>query len=320
MISIIIASHGDFAKGLLMSGEMIVGHQKDIQVCCLMPNEGPHDLKRKILQAISCFSNQNEVLFLVDLWGGTPCNQIQLLLEEHASWAMIAGVNLPMLIEALMVRESIDHAQDLMKHILNVQSEGIRCTPNIKDTKTCEQTIHKNNIKKGYMKYVLVRIDSRLLHGQVATNWVKYCKPNRIIVVSDQVSHDQLRKKMIKEAAPVGVKAHIIPVSKMIELDKDDRFGETKALLLFENVEDVVRVVESGLRISTINLGSLAHSEGKVIVGSAVSMDKSDVDAFEKIIKKGIQIDVRKIPSDLPENFDQMLQKAKKCLKGDRLE
>lgn len=320
MISIIVASHGDFAKGLLMSGEMIVGHQKDIQVCCLMPNEGPHDLKRKILQAVSSLSNQDEVLFLVDLWGGTPCNQIQVLLENHTSWAMIAGVNLPMLIETLMVRESMDHAKDLMKHILSVQASGIRCIPDIiKDTKTCNQAIHKNNIKKGYMEYVLARIDSRLLHGQVATNWVKYCQPNRIIVVSDQVSHDQLRKKMIKEAAPVGVKAHVIPISKMIELDRDDRFGDTRTLLLFENVEDVVKVVEAGVRISTINLGSLAHSKGKVIVSSAVSMDEKDIVAFEKIIKRGIQIDVRKVPNDMPENFEQMLQKAKRYLKGDHL-
>ena len=62
--------------------------------------------------------------------------------------------------------------------------------------------------------------------------------PNRIIVVSDGVAHDDLRKSMIREAAPPGVKANVVPVSKMIQVAKDTRFGNTKALLLFETPQD----------------------------------------------------------------------------------
>lgn len=58
----------------------------------------------------------------------------------------------------------------------------------------------------GKIKFVLARIDSRLLHGQVATAWTKATQPNRIIVVSDAVAKDDLRKKLIEQAAPPGVK------------------------------------------------------------------------------------------------------------------
>ena len=73
-------------------------------------------------------------------------------------------------------------------------------------------------IGDGKIKYVLARIDTRLLHGQVATTWTKTTNPNRIIVVSDSVARDDLRKKMIEQAAPPGVKANVVPVDKMIKV------------------------------------------------------------------------------------------------------
>ena len=66
----------------------------------------------------------------------------------------------------------------------------------------------------GKIKIVLARVDSRLLHGQVATAWTKSVNPSRIIVVSDAVAKDDLRKKLIEQAAPPGVKANVIPVEK----------------------------------------------------------------------------------------------------------
>ncbi|PWS21480.1 PTS mannose transporter subunit EIIAB, partial [Enterococcus faecium] len=80
----------------------------------------------------------------------------------------------------------------------------------------------------GKIEFVLTRVDSRLLHGQVATAWTKATHPTRIIVVSDAVAKDDLRKKLIEQAAPPGVKANVIPVQKMIEISKDPRFGNTK--------------------------------------------------------------------------------------------
>ena len=96
----------------------------------------------------------------------------------------------------------------------------------------------------GKIKLGLVRVDSRLLHGQVATAWTKSVLPNRIIIVSDAVAKDDLRKRLIEQAAPPGVKANVVPIDKMIEITKDPRFGGTKALLLFENPQDVIRVMD----------------------------------------------------------------------------
>ncbi|WP_420341137.1 PTS sugar transporter subunit IIA, partial [Terrisporobacter mayombei] len=79
-----------------------------------MPCEGSDNLRAKLQEAIASFSNQDQVLFLVDLWGGTPFNQVNNLFEEHKDkWAIVAGLNLPMLIEAYASRLSMESAQEI---------------------------------------------------------------------------------------------------------------------------------------------------------------------------------------------------------------
>ena len=154
-------------------------------------------------------------------------------------------------------------------------------------------------------------MDTRLLHGQVATTWTKTTQPNRIIVVSDSVAHDDLRKKMIEQAAPPGVKANVVPIDKMIQVAKDPRFGATKAMLLFETPQDALRAIEGGVDIKELNIGSMAHSLGKVVVNKAIAMGEDDVKTIEKLKSMGITFDVRKVPSDSNENIDNLLKKAK---------
>ena len=163
----------------------------------------------------------------------------------------------------------------------------------------------------GHIKIAFARIDTRLLHGQVATTVTKMVNPDRIIVCSDAVAHDDLRKSMIEQAAPPGVKVHVVPISKIIEVSKDVRFGDTKAMLLFETPQDLLRALEGGVDIKEVNLGSMAHSKGKVVVTNAVAMDQADVDCIEKIASMGVKFDVRKVPADNPEPFDAVMKKAK---------
>ena len=326
MVGIILASHGDFAKGILQSGAMIFGEQENVAACVLEPSEGPDDIKAKMQAAINSFDDQEEVLFLVDLWGGTPFNQANSLFEAHKDkWAIVAGMNLPMVIEAYASRFSMNSAQEIATAILPTAKDGVKVKPEELEPKTAAAPAAEAAVPQGALppgtvvgdgkiKYVLARIDSRLLHGQVATAWTKATQPNRIIVVSDAVSKDDLRKKLIQQAAPPGVKAHVVPINKMIEVAKDPRFGGTKALLLFENPQDVVAAVEGGVALEEVNVGSMAHSTGKVVVNKVLSMGKEDVVAFEQLEKLGIKFDVRKVPNDSKDNMDELIKKAKREL------
>ncbi|MCR4869616.1 PTS system, mannose-specific IIB component [Lachnospiraceae bacterium C10] len=323
MVGIVIASHGDFASGIFQSGQMILGAQENVKACTLMPSDGPDAIRKQMEDAIASFDDPTQVLFLCDLWGGTPFNQASALIAGHEdTWAIVTGLNLPMLIEAYGARFTSESAQEIASQILGASRDGVKVKPESLDvapkaTATAAAPAAQGAIPEGTVlgdgkiKYVHVRLDTRLLHGQVATAWTKAVNPDRIICVSDGVAHDELRKTMITEAAPPGVKANVVPIKKMCEVQKDPRFGATKAMLLFENPQDLLAAVEGGLEIEKVNIGSIAHSIGKVVLTKAVAMGKEDVEAFDKLLARGIKFDVRKVPADSPENFDNMMKKAK---------
>ncbi|MCO7124959.1 mannose/fructose/sorbose PTS transporter subunit IIA [Sporolactobacillus shoreicorticis] len=315
MVGMILASHGNFAEGILQSGAMIFGEQENVKTVTLMPNEGPADVKAKLEKAITSLDDQEEVLFLVDLWGGTPFNQINNLFEAHKDkWAIVAGMNLPMLIEAYASRLSMNTAHEIAAHILATAKEGVKIRPEelMPEESTAAAPAQEINAgAPGTFKYVLARIDSRLLHGQIATAWTKTTQPTRIIVVSDAVAKDDLRKKLIQQAAPPGVKAHVVPVDQMIRLAKDDQhFGGQRALLLFENPQDALKTVEGGVPLKTINVGSMAHSPGKVQPNKVLAFSQDDIDTFNKLKKIGLAFDVRKVPNDSKGDMDEIIKKA----------
>lgn len=319
MVGIIIASHGEFASGILQSGSMIFGEQENVKAVTLMPSEGPEDVKAKMKEAIASFDNQDEILFLVDLWGGTPFNQANSLFEEHKDkYAIVAGLNLPMLIEAYASRFSMNTAHEIAAHILGTAKDGVKVKPEELEPAEAPATAAagpSNTGAPGKFEYVLARIDSRLLHGQVATAWTKTTQPTRIIVVSDAVAKDDLRKKLIQQAAPPGVKAHVVPVHKMIELAKDDQhFGGQRALLLFENPQDALRAVEGGVPLKTINVGSMAHSPGKVQPNKVLAFNQDDIDTFAKLKELGLNFDVRKVPNDSKGDMGEIIKKAQEEL------
>ena len=317
MVGIIIASHGEFAAGIKQSGSMIFGEQEKVESVVFMPSEGPEDLQRKLQEAIAKVDSE-EILFLVDLWGGSPFNQANKLFEEAPEHrAIVAGLNLPMLIEAYASRFSMNTAHEIAQAIAPTAIEGVKVRPEelqkkeeVAETQTVapKGAIPEGTVLgDGKIKFVLARIDTRLLHGQVATNWTKATNPNRIIVVSDSVSKDDLRKKLIEQAAPPGVRAHVIPLDKLVQVYNDPRFGDTKALLLFENPQDALAVIEKGVEIPELNIGSMAHSVGKVQINNVLSVDQADVDTYKKLRDLGVKFDVRKVSGDSPSDLFKLI-------------
>ena len=317
MVGIIIVSHGEFAAGIKQSGSMIFGEQEKVESVVFMPSEGPDDLQRKLQEAIEKVDSE-EILFLVDLWGGSPFNQANKLFEEAPEHrAIVAGLNLPMLIEAYASRFSMNTAHEIAQAIAPTAIEGVKVRPEElqkKEEVAEEQTVAPKGaipegtvLGDGKIKFVLARIDTRLLHGQVATNWTKATNPNRIIVVSDSVSKDDLRKKLIEQAAPPGVRAHVIPLDKLVQVYNDPRFGDTKALLLFENPQDALAVIEKGVEIPELNIGSMAHSVGKVQINNVLSVDQADVDTYKKLRDLGVKFDVRKVSGDSPSDLFKLI-------------
>lgn len=148
------------------------------------------------------------------------------------------------------------------------------------------------------MNIVLARIDDRLIHGQVATIWSRYTKCQRIIVCNDEVEKDSIRRILLEQVAPPGVRASVVGIDKAIRVYNNPRYKDDRVLLLFTNPTDVVRMVEGGVDIKSVNIGGMSFKDGKRQITSVVSVNDEDIEAFQKLHKRGIELEIRKVSSD----------------------
>ena len=148
------------------------------------------------------------------------------------------------------------------------------------------------------MKISLARIDDRLIHGQVVTSWSKDTKCQRMIVCNDDVTKDSIRKTLLEQVSPPGIRTSVVGIDDAIRAYFYPKYKNDRVLFLFTNPTDVVRMVEGGVAIKSVNIGGMSFKEGKKQITSVVSVDDTDIAAFKKLNEKGIELEIRKIASD----------------------
>jgi PTS system mannose-specific IIB component len=161
------------------------------------------------------------------------------------------------------------------------------------------------------MEISFVRIDDRLIHGQVATVWAKDSGCNRIMACSDEVAKDDLRKQLLIQVSPPGIKAYVLPIEKAIEAYKNPKYDRFKTLFLFTNPTDIVRMVEGGVDIKSVNVGGMCYKEGTKQITSALCMSKADINAFKKLNELGVELEARKLVKDSKVNLIGRLKELK---------
>lgn len=162
------------------------------------------------------------------------------------------------------------------------------------------------------MEIRLARIDDRLIHGQVTTSWTKRTDINRIIVVSDTVAFDHLSKFLLQQAAPPGINANVVTVDRMLEAFNSHLFKTQKVMLLFTNPQDVEKLVRGGIQLKSLNIGGMRFENGKQMITNFVSVNDKDQASFHFLAKQGIELEVRKVPTDRKINLVDLLDKKEK--------
>lgn len=306
-IAIVIGTHGWAAEQLLKTAEMLLGEQENVGWIDFVPGENAETLIEKYTAQLEKLDTSKGVLFLVDTWGGSPFNAASRIVVDKENYEVIAGVNVPMLVETFMARDDNPSFDELVALAVETGSEGVKALK----TKPIEKAVAapvaaapkaaapaKPMGPNDYMVIGLARIDDRLIHGQVATRWTKETNVKRIIVVSDEVAADTVRKTLLTQVAPPGVTAHVVDVAKMIRVYNNPMYAGERVMLLFTNPTDVERLVEGGVKITSVNIGGMAFRQGKTQVNNAVSVDEKDIEAFNKLNARGIELEVRKVSTD----------------------
>lgn len=155
-------------------------------------------------------------------------------------------------------------------------------------------------------KAVLLRIDDRLLHGQVARNWMKQVGADVIVVANDLVSEDEKQQHLMDLVTPMGSKSYFFGLSEASAKIKG--LEEEDALVLVETPADALKLIEDGIEIDSVNVGNIHQTSGKEKVNESIFVDQNDIDTFKKIEASGKKLDFRTLPNDQAIDFDQLFK------------
>jgi PTS system mannose-specific IIB component len=147
------------------------------------------------------------------------------------------------------------------------------------------------------MSVELVRIDDRLIHGQVVTTWVKDFGIEQALIINDKAASDKTQKTVLTMMAPSGVKVLVFGVSQFIEIIKSTPIKKRTMLILATSI-DVLALVENGMKIEKINVGGMRMTEGRRILSRAVSVTPEEEAAFRKLMELNLLIEIQMIPKD----------------------
>lgn len=154
---------------------------------------------------------------------------------------------------------------------------------------------------------VLTRIDNRLIHGQVATQWCGAIGANLILVANDVVAADKLRQGLMDMAAPTYASTRYWTIEKTISTIH--KASERQLIFIVcETPADVLRLVEGGVPIKKVNIGNMHMAQGKRQVAGSVAVDDKDVEAFRKLKDLGVELEIRRVPTEGTESIEKLFK------------
>lgn len=144
----------------------------------------------------------------------------------------------------------------------------------------------------------LIRIDDRLVHGQVAFTWVPSLGVDYIIVANDKVAKDDFLKMTMGLAKPPTTKLLILTVENAQVFLNDQKSRNLKILLLVTGVGDAYALATSIPEIKSVNFGGIRIRDGARLISKAVAVSDEDIAVISKMVEMGIELEIRQVPTD----------------------
>lgn len=153
-----------------------------------------------------------------------------------------------------------------------------------------------------------MRIDERLIHGQVASVWTNFLGCSRIIVANDEAPKSEMQIAALKLACPAGVKLSILGVNKAAANILAGKYDGDKVFLITRNVPDCKRLVDAGVPLPGVNVGNLAHHEGLQKIKKSVSLSQEDIESIRQMIAQGVRVTAQMIPDESDASIETFLK------------
>jgi len=144
----------------------------------------------------------------------------------------------------------------------------------------------------------LTRIDDRLVHGQVAFTWVPALSVDCLLVVNDKVAKDEFQKMTLGLAKPANAKLLIKTLADATVFLNDEKNGKLKILVLINSIKDAAALASGVSEIVSVNFGGIRSRDGSRLISKAVAITDEDVSVIKGMLDKGIELEIRQVPTD----------------------
>ena len=155
---------------------------------------------------------------------------------------------------------------------------------------------------------LFIRVDDRLIHGQVVEGWVNYLKASSILVADDQVAGNPLQRSILEISVPQGLKLSIGNVAEICAVVRSSVASRDRAILLFSKPSAVLRAIELGLPCTELNIGGMHFIPGKRKLIDVVAVDEEDLNALRAISSRGVKVTVQAVPNQKPLPLEKLFK------------
>lgn len=296
----ILASHGDYALETLKSCEIITGSLSGFEVISF---KDPMSVDDVVKCYKDIFKKSNEAsentAIIVDIPNGTPANAAKIFIADHPNIRLFSGLSLTLIL-SLATGTPIDEAiQQTIEMTGETGKTHLKTNPKASN----EKVISKNTGNP----LINVRIDSRLIHGQVATMWTRNLNATRIMVVDDQIVKSKVQKATLKTAVPAGVHLSILTIKGAAKRITSGQYNGQRVFLIVKKPQVLYQLVNSSVKLPDINVGNMSMSQGARQVAKSVAVTSDDVVIFKKLADQGITLYHQMVPNDKQEEFMPMI-------------
>lgn len=293
----ILASHGEYAKACKTSCEMITGETPQFFVVTFtedMTGEAVQNEYKKILNEQGA---KNCAAILTDVPGGTPFNAAAPIRHEFPHIALVSGLSLGMLI-ALNTGDTLVNAMEAAKE--TIIGEGVE-----KETeaavKSAEVKAHREPVDQNGI--VNLRLDERLIHGQVATYWTRTLGATRIMVVGDEIVNDEIGKSALKAAVPAGIKLSVLTPENAAKRLNEGLYSGQRVFLIVKEPKAIASLLAHGVKVKEVNIGNMGKKEGRQQIKKSVYCTEEELQTILSIDKSGVPVYAQMVPNDEKKKF-----------------
>ena len=144
-----------------------------------------------------------------------------------------------------------------------------------------------------------VRIDNRLVHGQVIETWLPYTRAKTLVVANDDLAYDEMRQEIIGLAIPVGIQHRFVSIDYLPRLlQSSERLrSSANVLFLFATCADAWRAFELGFSFDHLNIGNIHYGPGRRQVCDHAALSREDIACLRSFSIKGVELDFRCVPN-----------------------